>query len=83
MKNKHPAPFPIGLPYRCIESTNAQIVLDPFSGSGTTAVVARQLGRNFIGIDTSPEYCEMAQARIDGTETISLKENSLFDLANG
>jgi modification methylase len=83
MKNKHPAPFPIGLPHRCIESTTAQIILDPFSGSGTTALVAKQLGRNFIGIDISPEYCETAQARINGTETISLKENSLFDLANG
>jgi modification methylase len=83
MKNKHPAPFPIGLPHRCIESTTAQVILDPFLGSGTTALVAKQLGRNYIGIDISPEYCETAQARIDGTETISLKENSLFDLANG
>jgi modification methylase len=71
MKNKHPAPFPIGLPHRCIESTTAQIILDPFSGSGTTALVAKQLGRNYIGIDISPEYCETAQARIDGTETIT------------
>jgi modification methylase len=83
MRNKHPAPFPVALPYRCIESTTAQVVLDPFSGSGTTAIAAKQLGRNYVGIDISPEYCEMAQARVDGMETISLKENPLFDLANG
>lgn len=40
------------------------IVLDPFCGSGTTAVVAKQLGRNYIGIDISPDYCKMAEQRI-------------------
>lgn len=64
MKNKHPAPFPIDLPTRCIESTDAQIVLDPFSGSGTTALAARRLGRKFIGIEISPEYCQMAEDRL-------------------
>ena len=65
MKNRHPAPFPIGLPMRCIESTAAQIVLDPFSGSGTTALAARRLGRAYVGIDISPEYCQMAEERLD------------------
>ncbi|MFQ6054744.1 MAG: DNA methyltransferase [Methanosarcinales archaeon] len=41
------------------------IVLDPFVGSGTTCVVAKKLGRNFIGIDIKPEYCEMAKKRLD------------------
>jgi site-specific DNA-methyltransferase (adenine-specific) len=85
MKNKHPAPFPIALPLRCIESTNAQIILDPFFGSGTTGVAAKQLGRNYIGIDISPEYCEMAQNRIDETETISAFtpiQTSLFKTTN-
>ena len=85
MKNKHPAPFPLALPLRCIESTSAQIILDPFSGSGTTAVAAKQLGRNYIGIDISPEYCEMAQTRIDGTSTTPIEEKiqtTLFDLSN-
>ena len=40
------------------------IVLDPFIGTGTTGVGARKLGRNFIGIDTNPKYCEMARKRI-------------------
>jgi modification methylase len=64
MKNKHPAPFPVGLPTRCIESTNAEIILDPFSGSGTTALAARRLGRKFIGIDISPDYCQQAEERL-------------------
>jgi DNA modification methylase len=40
------------------------IVLDPFMGSGTTAMVARKLGRNFIGVDLNPEYIKMAKARL-------------------
>ena len=64
MKNDHPAPFPIALIERIISSTNAQLILDPFSGSGTTAVVASKLKRNYIGIDISPEYCELSEKRI-------------------
>lgn len=64
MKNAHPAPFPVALIERVIGSTDAKIVLDPFMGSGTTAVAAKSLGRNFIGIDISPEYCEMAKKRM-------------------
>lgn len=79
-KNKHPAPYPLALPYRCIESTNAQIILDPFSGSGTTSVAAKQLNRNYIGIEISPEYCEMADNRLNETFFIPNKENSLFDI---
>ena len=40
------------------------IVLDPFLGSGTTATVARKLGRGCIGIEINPEYCRMAEGRI-------------------
>jgi modification methylase len=64
MKNEHPAPFPVALIDRIISSTNANIILDPFMGSGTTAVVAQSLNRQFIGIDISPEYCEMAERRL-------------------
>lgn len=42
-----------------------QTVLDPFCGAGTTGVVALRYGRNFIGIELNPEYCELARARID------------------
>lgn len=64
MKNPHPAAFPLDLIERIIGSTNAKIVLDPFMGSGTTAIAARNLKRKFVGIDISPEYCEMAELRL-------------------
>jgi len=60
----HPAPFPLQLPYRCISSTSAKTVLDPFMGSGTTGLAARQLDRDFIGIEKSLKYFEMAQKRL-------------------
>ena len=64
-RNDHPAPFPVELIDRIISSTNAQLILDPFMGSGTTAVVAAGLGRNFIGIEKSAKYCESAMARLE------------------
>ncbi len=65
MKNPHPAPFPIALVERIISSTNAQLILDPFMGSGTTAVAAKNLNRYFVGIELSPEYIELAKSRLD------------------
>lgn len=67
-KNGHPAPFPVALIDRIIRSTNAQIVLDPFMGSGTTAVAAKSLGRNYIGFEISQDYCRLAETRVAGTE---------------
>ena len=64
MKNSHPAPFPVALIERIIGSTNAQLILDPFMGSGTTAVVAKKLGRDYVGIEISPEYIELAETRM-------------------
>jgi len=66
MKNPHPAPFPLDLIERVISSTTAQVVLDPFIGSGTTAVAAKNHGRDYIGIDIAEEYCEMARKRLRG-----------------
>ncbi len=60
----HPAPFPIELPYRCISATKGGVVLDPFMGSGTTALAAKQLERDWIGIEVSKEYCKMAEKRL-------------------
>lgn len=68
--NPHPAPFPVGLIERIISSTTAQIVLDPFSGSGTTALAAKNLRREYIGIDLSPEYCELAEERLLGANPL-------------
>lgn len=63
----HPAPFPCELARDHISSWSniGDIVLDPMCGSGTTCKIARQLGRNFIGMDISEEYCEIARKRVD------------------
>lgn len=65
MGNPHPAPFPLALAERVISSTTAGVILDPFLGSGTTAVAARNMGREYIGIEKSPEYCEIARQRVN------------------
>ena len=64
MKNNHPAPFPVKLIERIVSSTTAKIVLDPFMGSGTTAIAAENLGRDYVGIEISKEYCKVAEKRI-------------------
>lgn len=74
---EHPAPFPCALARDHINSwTNeGDIVLDPMSGSGTTCVSALQLDRRYIGIDMSPEYCELARKRIARFESQSRLSN--------
>ena len=69
MRNEHPAAFPVELIDRIISSTKAEIVLDPFIGSGTTAISALKYNRKYIGIDLSPEYCNMAEERIRNQKT--------------
>ncbi len=64
LKNPHPAPFPLKLIERIVGATTGQIVLDPFMGSGTTALAAINHKRDFIGIDLSQKYCDMADERI-------------------
>jgi len=75
LKRKHPATFPDKIPTDFIQCfcPPKGIVLDPFIGCGSTAVAAKQLGRNYIGIDISEEYCKLAKERI---KTIG---NSLFE----
>jgi DNA modification methylase len=64
--NRHPAPFPEALARDHILSwsNEGDIVLDPFSGSGTTAKMAKHNGRRFIGIEVNPEYVEIAEKRL-------------------
>jgi modification methylase len=64
MNNAHPAPFPVQLIERIISSTTANTVLDPFMGSGTTALAARNLGRSYVGIELSQEYIDAADNRL-------------------
>jgi DNA modification methylase len=62
----HPAPFPVELPQRFIElyTWRDDVVLDPFMGSGSTAVAAVRTGRHFLGYDTDPAYVDAARARV-------------------
>ena len=62
----HPAPFPLQLPRRLIElyTYEGDLVLDPFMGSGTTALAAIETGRHYVGFDTEPAYVELAKQRI-------------------
>jgi len=82
MNNTHPAPFPLALIDRIISSTTAQIILDPFSGSGTTAIAAMGLKRNFIGVEISSDYCKLSENRIERNkkqpELLKLKPLTLF-----
>jgi len=69
----HPAQKPVAMIERLIElsSNKNDIVLDLFAGSGTTCIAAKQLNRNYIGIDISPEYCKITEKRLNDKFTIS------------
>jgi site-specific DNA-methyltransferase (adenine-specific) len=62
----HPAPFPVALPERLIHMNTyeGELVLDPFMGSGSTAVAAVRTGRHFVGYDTDPGYATAATQRV-------------------
>lgn len=64
--NPHPAPFHESFPTRVMTSIGDGPVIDPFMGSGTTAVAAERLGRPWVGIEKSAEYVEQALRRIAG-----------------
>lgn len=63
----HPAPFPVELAVRVIKlySFVGDVVLDPFMGSGTTCVAAKMHRRRYVGVDISPEYCALANRRLE------------------
>lgn len=69
----HIAVMPDGIVENLLSSVNYKTILDPFMGSGTTGVVCKKLGRDFIGIEIAPEYYELAKQRIENTP------NSLFN----
>ena len=76
LKHQHPATFPNKIPYdlvRCFCPENG-VVLDPFIGSGTTALAVIDLDRNYIGVDISKEYCDLTKKRIreEGRKTRKL-----------
>jgi len=63
----HPAPFPVELPYRLAQlySFKNEVILDPFMGSGQTALAALKAGRHYVGYEINPEYVNLAQARLN------------------
>lgn len=62
----HPAPFPLELPRRCMQlyTYSNEVVLDPFMGSGATAVASLKAGRRYVGYDINEEYVKLAEKRI-------------------
>lgn len=80
----HSAAFPVELPCWFIKlfTQSQNVVLDPFMGSGTTAVACEELNRHFIGIELKAEYCELANQRLKGSTQLSLWENQDEYVAN-
>ena len=78
-RGAHFAVFPESLVRNCILAgcPEGGLVLDPFLGSGTTAVVAKKLGRKYLGIDCSEEYCAMAKERLAGVTVPRQKKLAL------
>jgi DNA modification methylase len=72
---EHSATFPLALPAWFIKlfTREGDIVLDPFIGAGTTAIAAKQLMRQFVGIEIEPEYCKLAERSLEEITS------SLFD----
>ena len=70
----HPAPFPVELPYRCMQlyTFAGDVVLDPFVGSGQTAIAAVRAGRHYVGYEIDREYVELSEKRVgEATERLS------------
>lgn len=63
----HPAPFPTELPRRCIElyTYSNEVILDPFMGSGATAIAATKSGRKFVGYEIEQKYCDLTYRRLN------------------
>lgn len=70
----HPAPFPVELPQRLIQlyTFAGDVVLDPFMGSGQTALAALRSGRRYVGYDTDASYVRLAEQRIAAAATLDL-----------
>ncbi|HCJ66032.1 MAG TPA: SAM-dependent methyltransferase [Elusimicrobia bacterium] len=83
----HPAPFPVELPYRLIQlyTFEGEVILDPFIGSGQTAIAAVKTNRHYVGYDTNEKYVKLAEKRIkefssdfNAPKLFELKEKRMF-----
>jgi site-specific DNA-methyltransferase (adenine-specific) len=80
---KHPAPFPVELPKRFIQlySYEGELILDPFMGSGSTAVAAVETNRHWLGYDIDPRYCELTRQRV--ADALSRREAIQMQIPSG
>jgi modification methylase len=71
---EHPSPFPLAIPTRCIYSIadeqSGLTILDPYCGIGSTLVAAKALKHNYVGIDCSQEYVDVANQRLEKMDEI-------------
>lgn len=83
LRRDHPAPFPVEVARRLIRmfSFVGDTVLDPFAGTGSTAIAAIESGRNSISIDVVPDYVELIKRRIDDTKVANIKRQGELALA--
>ena len=79
----HPAPFPVELPYRCAQlyTFENEVILDPFMGSGQTAIAAVKTGRNYIGYEIDSNYVKLAEKRVKQFSA-EFKSPNLFEYTN-
>lgn len=79
----HPAPFPVELPYRLIKlyTFEGEIVLDPFMGSGQTAIAALKANRHYVGYEINDAYVKLAKKRIREF-SVTIRTPELFDENN-
>ena len=77
----HPAPFPLELPHRLIQlyTYEDEVVLDPFMGSGQTAIAALLDNRRYVGYEIEPQYVHLAEKRIRQFR-LEFKSPTLLDL---
>ena len=79
--SEHPAPFPVKIPKRLIElnSYEDDMILDPFMGSGTTALAAEKMNRKWTGIEMSKEYIQLAYHRLERETGKTFTDRGIFD----
>jgi len=71
VNTEHPAPFPVSLPGRALETTGATSLLDPFSGSGSALVAAVSRGVRAVGVELSANYCALSAKRLQQLSLLS------------
>lgn len=76
----HPAPFPLALAERVLETTMPALVCDPFSGSGTVARAAKRFGIDFIGCDRNAAYVERANQEIAKERKMTTRQKTMTDV---